>query len=38
MKRRKLKIALCSIIPQGDWRWEPKQILFYINPIKELEK
>ena len=25
-------------IPQGDWRWDPKQILFYINPIKEQEK
>ena len=33
-----LHYSICSIIPQGDWRWEPKQIAFYINPITELEK
>ena len=33
-----LHYSISSIIPQGDWRWEPKQIAFYINPIKELER
>ena len=33
-----LHYSISSIIPQGDWRWEPKQIAFYINPIKEMEK
>ena len=33
-----LHYSICSFIPQGDWRWEAKQIAFYINPIKELEK
>ena len=31
-----LHYSISSIIPQGDWRWEPQQILFYINPIKEM--
>ena len=33
-----LHYSISSIVPQGDWRWEPKQIVFYINPIKEFEK
>lgn len=33
-----LHYGIASIIPQGDWRWEPKQVFFYINPIKELER
>ena len=33
-----LHYSISSIIPQGDWRWEAKQILFYINPIRELER
>ena len=33
-----LHYSTSSIIPQGDWRWEPKQVLFYINPIKEIRK
>ena len=37
-KPHHLHYSISSIIPQGDWRWDPKQILFYINPIKELEK
>jgi len=37
-KPHHLHYSISSVIPQGDWRWEPKQILFYINPIKELEK
>lgn len=37
-KPHHLHYSISSIIPQGDWRWEPQQVLFYINPIKELEK
>jgi murein DD-endopeptidase MepM/ murein hydrolase activator NlpD len=37
-KLHHLHYSISSIIPQGDWRWEPKQIAFYINPIKELER
>ena len=33
-----LHYSISSIIPQGDWRWEPQAILFHINPIKEMEK
>ena len=33
-----LHYSISSIIPQGDWRWESQQVLFYINPIKELER
>ena len=33
-----LHYSIASIIPQGDWRWEPKQVAIYINPIKELER
>lgn len=33
-----LHYSISSIIPQGDWRWSPKQLMFFINPIKELEK
>lgn len=31
-------IALQAFFPQGDWRWEAKQVAIYINPIKEMEK
>lgn len=31
-----LHYTISSFIPQGDWRWEPKQVVFYINPIKEM--
>ena len=37
-KPHHLHYSISSIIPQGDWRWEAKQILFYINPIRELER
>lgn len=33
-----LHYSIASPIPQGDWRFDPKMPLFYINPIKELEK
>ena len=33
-----LHYTISSIIPQGDWRWEPRQVTFYINPIKEIER
>ena len=33
-----LHYSISSIIPQGDWRGEPKQVLCYINPIKEIRK
>ena len=33
-----LHYSISSIIPQGDWRWSPKQVMFFINPIKELER
>ena len=33
-----LHYSISSIVPQGDWRWESKQVVFYINPIVELEK
>ena len=33
-----LHYSICSFIPQGDYRWEPSHMVFYINPIKELEK
>lgn len=37
-KPHHLHYSICSLIPQGDWRWEPKQVAFYINPIRELER
>ena len=37
-KPHHLHYSISSIIPQGDWRWEAKQLLFYINPINELER
>lgn len=33
-----LHYSISTIIPQGDWRWDPKEYLFFVNPIKELEK
>ena len=35
-KPHHLHYSISNIIPHGDWRWEPKQIAFYIKPIKEL--
>lgn len=37
-KPHHLHYSISSTIPQGDWLWEAKQIAFYINPIKEMEK
>jgi len=37
-KSAHLHYSISSIIPQGDWRWSAKQVMFFINPIKELEK
>lgn len=36
-KPHHLHYSISSIIPQGDWRWEPQQVLFYINPIREMK-
>ena len=33
-----LHYSISSVIPQGDWRWDPGFYLFFVNPIKELEK
>lgn len=33
-----LHYSIPTIIPQGDWRWDSGKKLFFINPIKELEK
>jgi murein DD-endopeptidase MepM/ murein hydrolase activator NlpD len=33
-----LHYSIPTIIPQGDWRWDPKMHVFLVNPIKELEK
>ena len=32
-----LHYSICTIIPQGDWRLDPKFHLIFVNPIKELE-
>jgi len=37
-KPHHLHYSISSFIPQGDWRWEPQRLLFFINPINELEK
>ena len=37
-KPHHLHYSIASFIPQGDWRWEPRHFVFYINPIKEMEK
>jgi murein DD-endopeptidase MepM/ murein hydrolase activator NlpD len=37
-KPHHLHYGITSFIPQGDWRWEPRHLVFYINPIKEMEK
>ena len=33
-----LHYSIPTIIPQGEGHWDPKKHLFFINPIKELEK
>lgn len=33
-----LHYSISSVIPQGDWRHDPKFMLFFINPIKEMER
>ena len=37
-KPHHLHYSISSIIPQGDWRWDPRLIVFFMNPIKELER
>ena len=32
-----LHYSICTIIPQGDWRWDPKFHTIFVNPIKEME-
>ena len=32
-----LHYSICTVIPQGDWRLDPKFHLIFVNPIKELE-
>ena len=32
-----LHYSICTIIPQGDWRWDPKFCTIFVNPIKEME-
>lgn len=32
-----LHYSISSIIPQGDWRWDPKFHTIFVNPIKEME-
>jgi murein DD-endopeptidase MepM/ murein hydrolase activator NlpD len=32
-----LHYSIATIIPQGDWRWDPKFCTIFINPIKEME-
>lgn len=32
-----LHYSISTIIPQGEGHWDPKKLLFFINPIKELE-
>ena len=36
-EQRDLHYSIASLFPQGDWRWEAKQVAIYINPIKEME-
>ncbi len=33
-----LHYSISTIIPQGDWRWDPKLLCFFVNPIKALEQ
>lgn len=33
-----LHYSISSIVPQGDWHQDPKFLLFFINPIKEMER
>lgn len=32
-----LHYSIATIIPQGDWRWDPKMMTIFVNPIKEME-
>lgn len=31
-----LHYSIATIIPQGDWRWDPKLFAFFVNPIEEM--
>ena len=33
-----LHYSISTIIPQGDWRWDPKFHIIFVNPIQEMEK
>ena len=33
-----LHYSIPTVVPQGDWRWDPRMKLFFVNPIEELEK
>ena len=33
-----LHYSIPTVVPQGDWRWDPGMKLFFVNPIEELEK
>ena len=37
-KPHHLHYSIATPIPQGDWRWDPKMIFFFVNPIKEMEE
>ena len=32
-----LHYSIATVVPQGDWRWDPKLFVFFVNPIKEME-
>ena len=32
-----LHYSISTIIPQGDWRWDPKFHTIFVNPIREME-
>lgn len=32
-----LHYSIATIIPQGDWRWDPKLFTFFVNPIEEMK-
>lgn len=32
-----LHYSIATIIPQGDWRWDPKMMAIFVNPIKEMK-
>lgn len=36
-KSSHLHYSIATIIPQGDWRWDPKMFAFFVNPIEEMK-